>query len=181
MATKSVRFSVSELRPPAPGITPSIINPSSANTIAEKVGTYWKVAYQFKWPALGANASTLYVKYRIVEAQGSGVSMWSVPVAFNQPFFDIYHRQTSSILSHESSPRGWQKVATVADNVSPILTVPWQGRVQFCVALTHPDNRPAAVEGLSATNTTVADVSTIKNKFVLYISNPLDTVSLTPP
>jgi len=181
MATKSVRLPVSELRPPAPSVPPDIIVPSSTTVTAEKVGNYWKKAYQFKWEPLGTAASTLYVKYRIVENQGSGVSMWSVPTSFNQPFFDIYHRQTATVIDQASSPRSWEKILTVADNVTPLLAAPWQGAVQYCIALAHPENRPAADEGFSVSDAIYADLSTIRNKFVLYISHPLDTVSLTAP
>lgn len=177
MGTKSVRFSVSSLRPPKPETNPTILTPTST-VLEEMVGIYHKIGYQFKWAAIGDAAASLYVKYRIVESQGLGSSMWSVPVAFNQPFFDIYHRQTSSVLSLETAPRSWQKVATVADNVTPRLSAPWNGSVQYCIALTHPDNRPAPEEGLSATNLTLADLTTIKNDYVLFLSNPLATVSV---
>ncbi len=177
MATKSVRFPVSSLRPPPPNINPSILSPSSVQ-LNTKIGPYFRIGYQFSWPALGSNASTLYIKYRIVESQGPGVSMWSVPIAYRQPFFDVYQRQVASVYDPGAAPRSWQKIVTVVDNVTPVLAAVWSGSVQYCIALSHPENTPAPEEGLSLSNTTIADVSTINNKYVCYISNPLPTVAV---
>ncbi len=74
MDTKSVRFSVSSLRPPKPETNPSILTPASS-VLEEKVGAYNKIGYKFSWVPLGGAASSLYVKYRIVEDKGAGVSM----------------------------------------------------------------------------------------------------------
>lgn len=179
--TGTVRFSVSSLRPPAPGLSASLIQVSDTEKYTQietskLLGSYPLYAYQFRWPALEDAAASLYVKYRIVDSQGPGVSMWSVPLAFNQPFFDVYRRQISTVLDLTESPKGWEKVTTIADNVTPTLTAGWQGSVQYCIALTHPENKPTPSEGLAEGDPTTATSDTVKNQYVVYVSDILPTV-----
>lgn len=173
-----VSVPVSTLRPPAPRMEAKILVPSEVPTSVSISGIPTK-GYVLRWPDVGKLLPSLLVRYRLTDGNGPGRSVWSPPTEFEYSFFDIYRRKVSSPYNPGDAFTPWEKVETSYDYESSVLIADWTGSVQYAVALSHPDNAPSPAEGVTVgtvANVLVADLSTIRNSYVLYITNVLPTV-----
>jgi hypothetical protein len=173
-----VSLPIAGLRPPPPRLVPKIITPTEFVS-SSNVGGFFAKGYVLFWPDLGKLIPSLLVKYRLVDGNGPGRSVWSPPTEFPYTFFDIYRRKVSSPYNPGEAFSPWEKMETVSDYRSSELVADWTGKVQYAVCLSHPESKPAPSEGMaavSATNQLVADLTTIYNPYLLFITNTLATV-----
>lgn len=129
--------------------------------------------FSLKWPALDDSYSPIYTKFRVRNESLNAESNWFIPIILYSPVrYSIFKRRVAT------EPNSWFLVETTTNNYVNSYQENWAGRVQYAVCIYHKNGVPSSSEGNNWVSNYPTDVT---NKYVLFMTNPNDSVFDTRP